>query len=191
MYISPYAVQVHTNIVVPLPQLSPYAVQLNRSWAPRIDHWTCKSTSPSRNSVSPLANFSPFNTTHSVILQWPFWQHRMNPLNEMSAMGSKESIPGAYNRLDERAGNAGVMVSPLPIRCAGRSISLHRSPSAPPCTRLFPTPAGDIPALRPTAFALPVKCPVAIIKMIKQILSQAYTDVPLLDKSQCNWDLWN
>lgn len=27
--------------------------------------------------------------------------------------------------------------------------------------------------------------------MIKQIPSQAYTDVPLLDKSQCNWDLWN
>ena len=70
---------------------------------------------------------------------------------------------------------------------------MHMSLKTPPlhCTWLFPTPAAELPTLCPAVFASPIKSPVVIIKAIKQILSQAYTDVPLLNKSQCNWDLWN
>ena len=108
----------------------------------------------------------------------------MDPLNKTNIGRSKESIPGAYSRQDERA-----LTTPPAIVRAGRNTPMRVSPL--PRTRLFASPTGNLPALRPTIFTSPVKNPVAIIQTIKQIPSQAYTDVPLLDKSQCNWDLWN
>ena len=70
---------------------------------------------------------------------------------------------------------------------------MHVSPKTPSLhhAQLFSIPAAELPALRPAIFASPIKSPVIVIKAIKQIPSQAYANVPLLDKSQCNWDLWN
>ena len=113
----------------------------------------------------------------------------------MNTLGSESSIPGAFfsdNRLDEHAGNFAIEPSPSGLRHAGNGIPTRMSPKTPPPrARPFPTPTAGLPALRPAIFASPVKSPVVVIKTIKQIPSQAYADVPLLDKSQCNWDLWN
>ena len=109
---------------------------------------------------------------------------KMDPLNETNVGRSKESIPGAYSCQDERT-----LTTPPAIVRASRNTPMCVSPL--PRTRLFASPTGDLPALCPTIFTSPVKNPVAIIQTIKQIPSQAYTDIPLLDKSQCNWDLWN
>lgn len=78
-----------------------------------------------------------------------------------------------------------------PVQLAGKAPATRLTPTIPPMphARLFPAQTSDLPALRPAVFGQP-KSPV-IIKTIKQLPSQAYTDVPLLDKSKCNWDLWN
>jgi hypothetical protein len=108
----------------------------------------------------------------------------MTLLHEMNVLGSESSIPGTFgsdNHTDEHTRNIAV-----------RNL-MHTSPKTPPPHHglLFPTPAAELPMHRPAIFASPVQSPVAIIKTIKQIPSQAYANVPLLDKSQCNWDLWN
>ena len=63
-----------------------------------------------------------------------------------------------------------------------------------PHTHLFPTQTSNLPALHPAVFDQPTsqpESPPIIIKVIKQLPSQAYTNVLLLDKSKCNCDLWN
>jgi hypothetical protein len=80
----------------------------------------------------------------------------MDPLNEMNVGRSEESILGAYSCQDERTLN-----TPPAIVHAARNTPMRVSPL--PRTRLFASPTGDLPALRPTVFTSPVKNPVAII----------------------------
>ena len=112
-------------------------------------------------------------------------------------MVSMDSIPGFFDsHTHEHPFPSHLATLGSPIKQASKvpATCLTLTTLPMPHTHLSPTQTSNLPALHPAVFDQPTsqpESPPIIIKVIKQLPSQAYTNVLLLDKLKCNCDLWN